>query len=157
MQGGFCIYIKERIYPRDPAFPNVNLVTEPLGISCATVRASSSPTVDQQWNSADFRSYWLPLTYKEFLDAGTVNFWDDTNTPLQNYRRDNRNSYRGVEYWSSSMPSAGTLLSNKYELATQSSYVGRYDYRFTFEETVSLYVFGSSTAGVPAWLNLQDT
>ena len=119
------------------------------------MRANGSPTIDQQWDSADFRSYWLPESYKAIIDAGSVDFWDDTDTTLQGYRRDNRSNYRGVEYWQSSMPSSGTLISKKYELQVQSSYVSRYDYRFTYNEQVTLYKWGSS-GGVPIWETLED-
>jgi tetrahydromethanopterin S-methyltransferase subunit E len=52
------------------------------------------------------------------------------------------------------MPSSGTLISKKYQLATQSTYVGRYDYRFTYNEAVTLYKW-SSSGGVPTWTSLS--
>jgi hypothetical protein len=48
------------------------------------------------------------------------------------------------------MPSAGTLVSDKYELLPQTSFQGKNDYRFNYGEQVSLYTF-SINNGVPSW------
>ena len=76
------MYIASWPRPKDPSNPNINFVDEPLGITCCTVKATQSQTVNTAWNSPDFRSFWLPVIYKNDLDAGTLNLWDDTNTIL---------------------------------------------------------------------------
>lgn len=54
------------------------------------------------------------------------------------------------------MSGGGMLISDKYELIAQTSYAGQNDYRYSYEEVVSLYRLQSTAAGVITWDNLQD-
>ena len=84
MQGGFCMYKADTQKTLDStedsgAAGNDNVRYEALGISCSVVKSTSGPTVS---GDDDFRTYWLPTTYKEQLDAKTLNLWDDADTVL---------------------------------------------------------------------------
>ena len=49
----------------DGAAGNQNVRYEDLGITCSVVKANSGPNVSSKHNSEDFRTYWLPTSYKE--------------------------------------------------------------------------------------------
>lgn len=109
------------------------------------MKATTGPTVKTTWDSQDFRAFWLPLSYKDKLDAGTLDLFDTTDTTLQSYRLDTQTIFRGLKYWRGSMSSSGMLVSDKYELLPQTSYTSKNDYRFSYRETVSLYKLNSDT------------
>ena len=163
MSGGFCMYIKQWQYATDPSNPLIaqgaagtNVTTEPLGISCSVVKATTGPTVKTTWDSTDFRAFWLPLSYKDKLDAGTLDLYDLTDTTLQSYRLDTQTIFRGLKYWRGSLSSSGMLISDKYELLPQTSYTSKNDYRFSYRETVSLYKLSSDTSGKITWTSMKD-
>ena len=120
--GGFCIYKQDWTYSTDPNNPLVDnsagtaTTTQTLGITCSVVKATTGPTVVTTWNSPDFRTFWLPISYKANLDAGTLNLYDDTDSTLQSYRTDNKSFFKGLTHWKGTMSGGGMLISDKYQL-----------------------------------------
>jgi len=98
----------------------------------------------------------LPLRFKTNLDSGNLDLFDDGLTDVQQYRRDNRSYFKGLEYWRGSMSGSGMLISDKYELFPQTSYKYSNDYRFSYGETVTLYKLSSDAGGKGTWTNMPD-
>lgn len=155
MGGGWCILVPSWSHPANPSQPNQNIITEPVGIACSTVKANGGPTVDTEWPSADFRSYWFDLSFQTFLDNGTLNMWDDTNLPIQAARTDNRDHFPGLTSWKGSMGSGGLFISDKYLLNPQTTYKYSRDYRFNYGDLVNLYTFTIDN-NVVVWENMQN-
>ena len=124
MSGGFCI-LKEywmRILTQTETdqtdhngetINKDNFENEPLGITCATVKANSGPTIDEK-TFADRKSFWLPLTYKTQLDEGTLNLWNTTDTTLQGYEI--TDEFHGWTHWKIYMSGASNMIAVKAQL-----------------------------------------
>jgi len=117
------------------------------------VKSTSGPTVSKD---EDFRTYWLPTTYKEQLDAKTLNLWDDADTITQKYRTDDKTIFEGLTHWKGTMSGSSGLISDKYQLTPQASYVGLNDYRYFYGDAVSFYRLESTAADQFTWSAALD-
>ena len=122
MSGGFCIY-KDRwmriLTPEDKTDDNAeqkntdNFEWEELGISCATVKANTGPTVSEK-TFDDRASFWLPLTYRSQLENGSLNLWNTTDTTLMSHKI--TDEFHGFTHWKMYMSGNSRLIAVKYQL-----------------------------------------